>query len=50
MATDPQFFKFPRTQHVKNLGAATRDDLIMDSNLAMQALRSPHLTIGGWLT
>ena len=40
------FCKFPRTQHIANLGAATRDDLIMDSNDANRLLLDPSLIIG----
>jgi len=37
--------KFPRTPHVVNLGAATRDDLVMSAADAAQMLRSPQLTV-----
>jgi hypothetical protein len=38
MATE-QFLKFPRTPHISDLGAATRDDLVFskDDALAMLA-------------
>jgi protein-tyrosine phosphatase/adenylate kinase family enzyme len=37
---EPEFFivKFPRTKHLLNLGAATRDDLIMDKREQQQFL------------
>ena len=43
---EERFYKFPRTTHIVNLGAATRDDLIMDSNAASILLGSSNLTIG----
>ena len=46
LSGDDGFCKFPRTTHVVNLGAATRDDLIMDTNAASILLGSSNLTIG----
>eukprot|EP00798_Chlamydomonas_sp_ICE-L_P018251 gene18251-24704_t len=41
-----QLNKFPRTPHLYNLGAATRDDLVLGSADVTEMLSSPHLTIG----
>lgn len=40
----PRFVKFPRTQHLLSLGAATRDDLLMDPRERQPFLRptTPH--------
>ncbi len=43
---DATLYKFPRTTHVHNLGAATRDDLVMDVKDAISLLKQPNLAIG----
>lgn len=42
----PSIYKFPRTPHVLNLGAATRDDLILDAKDALAFINSPFLIVG----
>lgn len=38
---EDRLVKFPRTRHVQNLGAATRDDLIMDKSEVAEFLNRP---------
>lgn len=39
------FFKFPRTSHVMNMGAATRDDLVMDKKDLAKFLTNKNIIL-----
>lgn len=43
---DSELRKFPRTQHMSNLGSATRDDLVMTPADAASLLGAKGLSIG----
>ncbi|GAX78767.1 hypothetical protein CEUSTIGMA_g6204.t1 [Chlamydomonas eustigma] len=45
MAESTLHMKFPRTRHILNLGAATRDDLIVEAHEALIILQNSGLTV-----
>ena len=40
LAPEDNFFKFPRTYHLHNLGSASRDDLLLDKNKQLEFLNT----------